>query len=338
MPRQSTPSKRVTIADVAREAGVSRSTVSFVLNKTPGQTIPETTRQRVIAAARKLSYQPSATARALRRGRSDIILFLMPNWSTGEAVAQAMDAISVALAEHGLTYLLHPRATSNRHLSDLWRSVTPALVITVDDLDDDDSAALDAAGIAHMTFGLGDDSRTPHSYQEMIGRIQAEHLIQTGHTRLGYATVPDTSLFTFAESRLRGVQQVCAGYGLPSPLALGAQPGTEAERSLRAWRSAEVTAVAAYNDEVALALLQAARASGVTVPEDLAVIGADDIAAAGLSCPPLTTVRIDPSAFVPALVSTIMAHLNRTPPENAPTIPDGELVLRDSTNVTKKRR
>ncbi|GAB2856726.1 LacI family DNA-binding transcriptional regulator [Actinocorallia aurea] len=330
MPRESTPARRVTGADVARRAGVSAATVSFVLNETPGQTIPAATRERVLAAARELRYQPSAAGRALRRGRSDIVLFLMPHWSTGEAVGQAMDAVSAALSERGLTYLVHPRATSNRHLSDLWRSITPALVISADALDPQEAATLDAAGIAHMTL---DDGSALGSFQETIGRIQAEHLIQTGHTRLGYATAPDTSPFTFTEPRLRGVQQVCAEHGLPAPLPLGAEPGAEAARSLHTWRSAGITAVAAYNDEVALALLHTARASALTIPDDLSVIGADDITAASLAFPPLTTVRFDPATLAPALVATITSRLARPADEKPPAVPRAELVLRASTKL-----
>src|SRR4051794_28173 len=70
--------KRATAADVARAAGVSRTTVSYVLNDTPHQQIPEATRHRVLEAAERLSYSPSAAARALVRGRSDVILFVFP--------------------------------------------------------------------------------------------------------------------------------------------------------------------------------------------------------------------------------------------------------------------
>jgi DNA-binding LacI/PurR family transcriptional regulator len=72
------PGRRATSADVAREAGVSRSTVSFVLNGTKGQTIPEPTWQRVLEAAARLRYAPSAEARTLSRGRSDVVLLYQP--------------------------------------------------------------------------------------------------------------------------------------------------------------------------------------------------------------------------------------------------------------------
>jgi DNA-binding LacI/PurR family transcriptional regulator len=78
--------RRVTSADVARVAGVSRATVSYVLNDTPHQTISAATRTRVFEAASSLGYAPSAAARALRTGRSDVVLCLLPDWPIGPEV------------------------------------------------------------------------------------------------------------------------------------------------------------------------------------------------------------------------------------------------------------
>src|SRR4051812_43365688 len=78
--------RRATSADVAREAGVSRATVSYVLNDTPHQKIPEATRRRVLEAAARLGYAPSAAARTLRTGRSDVVLGMLPDWPIGPAV------------------------------------------------------------------------------------------------------------------------------------------------------------------------------------------------------------------------------------------------------------
>ena len=74
----------VTSADVARESGVSRTTVSYVLNGTPGTSISDATRQRVLEAAARLGYAPSAAARTLRSGRSDLVLCLLPDWPVGQ--------------------------------------------------------------------------------------------------------------------------------------------------------------------------------------------------------------------------------------------------------------
>ena len=86
--------KRPTATDVARRAGVSQATVSYVMNNTPHQVIPETTRQRVLAAAVELGYTPSAAARMLVSGRSDVVLLLLPDWPIGLGVASLLDELS----------------------------------------------------------------------------------------------------------------------------------------------------------------------------------------------------------------------------------------------------
>src|SRR3954452_6598558 len=88
---------RVTATDVAKEAGVSQATVSYVLNDTPGQTIPEATRQRVREAMGRLGYTPHGAARALRLGRSDAVLFVLPDWPLGPALISLVEGLTVAL-------------------------------------------------------------------------------------------------------------------------------------------------------------------------------------------------------------------------------------------------
>src|SRR5919107_3731640 len=138
--------RRPTGADVARRAGVSRATVSYVLNNTPHQVIPEQTRQRVLAAAAELGYTPSAAGRALRSGHSDVVLLLLPDWPIGPSVGVLLESLSSALAEQGLTFVAHPRS-AGRPVSDVWKAITPAAVITFEELDAVEDARLQAAGI-----------------------------------------------------------------------------------------------------------------------------------------------------------------------------------------------
>ena len=93
--------RRPTAADVARLAGVSRATVSYVLNDTPHQVIPAHTRERVRAAAAELGYTPSVAARALITGRSDVVLLLLPDWPIGPTVGALLESLSDAFASTG---------------------------------------------------------------------------------------------------------------------------------------------------------------------------------------------------------------------------------------------
>src|SRR5690606_14241678 len=108
---------------------------------------------------------------------------------------------------------------------------------------------------------------------------------------IGYATTADRRVAEFADQRLAGVREACAEHGLTEPLVVpvdvDAASGTAA---VATWRDAGVTGVAAYNDEVAFAVLAGARAAGLAVPGDLAVFGVDDVPLAVLASPPLTTI------------------------------------------------
>ncbi len=330
MTKSATPKRaRTTSADVARAAGVSRSTVSFVLNDTPGQSIPESTRQRVLDAAESLRYQPSAAARVLRSGRSDIILFLMPNWSVGELVSRTFDALSRELGERGMTFLVHPQAESNRHLNELWSAITPALVLTDDVLEARELATLEAAGIAHLS--LGPETAVTNLSQRDIGALQVRHLHELGHSRLGYAATPDVSLAPFLAPRLAGVRAACEELASEEPVVIGVGGVLDAQSAAQSWIAVGVTAVAAYNDEVALALIAGAREVGITVPTELSIVGADDISTAALVTPSLTTVRLDPAAFIPRLVDMIMERVGRG--EGTARVADGgvQIIAREST-------
>ena len=118
-------SSRITSKDVATEAGVSQSTVSFVLNQTPGQTIPDETRRRVLEAAKKLDYRPRASARSLAAGRSDVVLLALPGLPISANLSRFIEQLAAALAEHGLSLVTHLAEGHGRPLPDLARRSTP---------------------------------------------------------------------------------------------------------------------------------------------------------------------------------------------------------------------
>src|SRR4051812_31983440 len=112
-----------TSADVARLAGGSPATVSYVLNDTPPQTISAPTRSRVLEAAGSLGYAPSAAARALRTGRSDVVLCLLPDWPIGPEVGTLLGNLSTELARNGLTFVAHPGNHADRPIAELWKAI-----------------------------------------------------------------------------------------------------------------------------------------------------------------------------------------------------------------------
>ncbi|WP_250008463.1 LacI family DNA-binding transcriptional regulator [Actinoplanes sp. M2I2] len=316
--------RRVTSADVARLAGVSRATVSYVLNDTPRQTISAGTRDRVREAAARLGYSPSAAARTLRTGRSDVVLCLLPDWPIGTEVGSNLGHLSAALARHGLTLVVHPGNHADRPIAELWKAITPAAVIAYTAFTDPEIAAMRSAGVALIALSRRDRGHELAVPQELVGRRQAEHLAQAGHTRLGYAYPDDPRVRFFAEPRLAGVRAVCAARRLPTPVGLTVplDPAAAAD-AVRRWQATGVTGVCAYNDEVALAVLAGLRRDNRSAPDDLAVIGVDDIPAARLAGPPLTTVTTDQAVVGAHLAATVVAAMQG---RAAPTLPAADIV------------
>ena len=322
---------RVTSTDIARAAGVSRTTVSYVLNDTPGASVSDGTRARIHAAAERLGYAPSAAARTLRRGRSDLVVAVLPDWPVGTLVEGLLDHLTDALAVRGLFVLVHHHRDS-RALTDLWRAVTPLAVVGLAPFTPDDARAMARAGIrvvGTVEPASGAGAGTFDASQRGIGALQARHLAGAGHTRLGYATSDDPRLDRFAAARLAGVEEACAALGLPTVRPLAVPAGQAATDAVRRWSDDGVTAVAAYNDEVALAVLAGAREAGVPVPAGLAVVGVDDSPGGRVAAPPLTTVAQPVARQAEHLAAEVLAALDG---RDAPPWPDdgARVVVRGS--------
>ena len=312
----------VTSADVARESGVSRTTVSYVLNGTEGTSISEATRRRVLETAARLGYAPSAAARALRSGRSDLVLCVLPDWPVGPVVETMLDHLADELAERDLSVLVH-HVRGDRPLSHLWRAVTPRTVVGLTPFDPDEARAMRQAGI--QVVGTGVDDPDAEDPQPRIGRIQVDRLVAGGRHRVGYATTDDRRVADFADRRLAGVRAACAEHGLAAPLVTPVPVDADAgAAAVAAWRAAGVDGVAAYNDEVAFAVLAGARVTGLAVPADLAVIGVDDVPLAALASPPLTTVTQSIEREASYLAACVLAALDG---EDAPVRLHGGPVL-----------
>ncbi|MFC8432352.1 LacI family DNA-binding transcriptional regulator [Streptomyces sp. NPDC057253] len=331
---------RVTATDVAREAGVSQTTVSYVLNNVTHQKISEQTRQRVLAAVARLGYSPSAAARTLRRGRSDIVLLILPDVPIGPAVAEMMERVSDDLERHGLT-VISRRDKGHTTIAGLWRELMPAAVVNyAAAVSPEDLAEMDAAGIHTVGTRLDPVGEDPFSLSQIrVGRLQAGHLAGRGHQRLGYAAPDDSRVQYLYDLRLDGVRQGCAEAGLEPPVVYEVPLETGAATdAVRAWHGAGITGICAYNDEVAFALLAGARAAGLTVPGDLAVIGVDNIPLARFAAPPLTTVDQHVGTIAAALTSEVLGGIEVSPvvgrsgsrPPRAPRAEAVALVVRDS--------
>lgn len=324
---------RATSKDVAAAAGVSRATVSYVLNQTPGQTIPEATRQRVLEAASRLGYTPHASARALRSGASSLALLITQELPFGVNIATLVDGLTRGTAEMGLSLVTWQRSDAVGLASTLAH-LQPRVVVVMMALSPAERALLDRAGIPLVSLA-GADERNPHEL--VTGQLQAQHLAHRGCRRLGVITTTNPLLAMFAEPRVEGVRRACHELGLPEPEVLALDDpddGTALQiaAAVSGWRDAgeRVTGLCAYNDVYAAACLAAAHSLGLDVPRGLAVVGVDDEPLARFTSPPLTTVRLRLDEVARTAVAQVRRVVAGEAPARGSTSMHVELVARES--------
>jgi len=273
--------QRVTLNDVAAASGVSRATASFVLRDSPNQSISAATRERVRQAARDLGYVPHAIARALREGSSRIVVLSLDVALDGNYARSYVRGLDAELAAHDHALLVRYEHAGTEATLD---AIAPRAVLrfgepylTGHELDDSGGGWRDGLA-AHVSAQIG-------------------YLADRGHTRIAYA-LPDRET-PLRAVRLRFADLAAERLGLP-PVAPFSIPvfRTGAADSLAEIRAAHpvVTAVATFDDDVALRVLAAMRDLGLAAPGDLAVIGFDDNGYGALATPALTTVHIDAEA------------------------------------------
>lgn len=314
---------RVTARDVAREAGVSQATVSFVLNDRADQSISEGTRTAVLAAVQKLGYIPSGAARSLRRGRGNVVLCVIPDFPVAQAMEEFKLVLGRILGEAGYACVfLHTEAAA-QPLSQLWPHVDPAVVVSFGQLRAEDAESIQRAGIALIdgVFGPAGGAVTGLDQAE-IGRMQVRHLVQVGHARIGYGAVEDDRERAFCAPRVRGAKEACRELGVPAPTVLPLEYSRESARgALLRWTTgpSPVTAVATFNDLAATAVLAAAVDEGVAVPDDLAIIGVDNLTVSALTTPTLSTLAINLAVSAHTLAAHVLDEAGATGPRPEPT-------------------
>ncbi|MEY9875078.1 DNA-binding LacI/PurR family transcriptional regulator [Streptacidiphilus sp. MAP12-33] len=291
------PAAQTTSADVARAAGVSRATVSFVLNGKPTARISQETRARVLAAADELGYVPHAAARSLRAGRSDLVLLPAAVSAAGRLFSDWVDELETVLGERGYTVVLHGnRSPDPVTAARAWAQLRPAAVLAMapTGLTPEAVQVLAQAGTTAV-LAMGPEPMpgvfTLFGDQSEIGQVAAEHLVARGRRRIGVLMPTERGLSAFAEPRLAGVQRVAAEHGAtvtPLPMPYG---GEAASALAVLCRELGLDAVFGYNDEYAALLCAALNDHGVEVPGQISVVGADDLLLAQIVRPQLTSVR-----------------------------------------------
>lgn len=300
-------SRRVTAADIAKAVGVSRATVGFVLNNTPGKKISEGTRARVIDAAERLGYRPNRAAADLARGRSKIVLLVLPERAVGFSMQTSLEQTARALADAGLALVTQTRASEG--VPPLWETLSPDVVIGWTTFSAEEVASMHAAGVRRIRPQPGELV----SYAKAPGvsagaRLQVEHLYGLGHRRIAIATPVDPHMRELQHARAEAAvgRAEELGVEVADVRAIDHTDGTAA-KAVRAWTADGVTGVVGYDDDIAATVAGAAIEAGLTVPGDLAVIGHDDSPIASLFVPPLSSIRMD-TAEAARYIAAVALH------------------------------
>lgn len=332
----------MTIRDVARAAGVHISTVSRALDPAKASLVAPATRARVLSAAEELGYRPHLIASGLRRGQTRTVGVVVPDLGN-TLYAPLARGVAHALDRGG--YMPMVADTQDDHerfrriLQHLQGRRVDAVITTAARAGDTRSLLAFAASGVPVVLAVRTlhDSGLPAIVHDDAGggRIAAEHLLGLGHRRLAQVRGPaDVEPFVL---RARGFEEaVCrAGAELVCPVAEAAEPtDVEGERVMHALLGASgapPTAVFVHNDTMALGALKALRAVGLRCPQDVSVIGYNDVPVAAHSWPPLSTVRL-PAYDIGRLAGGLAIEFVEEPDgqRKSVTVPP-TLVVREST-------
>jgi DNA-binding LacI/PurR family transcriptional regulator len=341
--------KNITMQDIATRAGVTKATVSMVINN--DKRITETTRQKVLAIVRELNYYPNESARKLAKGKTETLAFVMPRFGS-PFISSIMDAFERRTYETK-RYLngIQPYSTRNEVavLEDILKKIlysrkADAVVL----LDQIPSPALVAEFNDKKIHLVLIETKAPGTHSVRVDNVKGaklavQHLLQKGRKRIGLI-VGDSkpeSIYEpnpVAEERLRGYQEALQEAGLPFEAShVGVVENyTPEEGAVLLGRLLEAdpkldAVFSAAGDWVAMGVLDEARRRGIRVPQDLSLVGYDDVLQARLIHPPLTTIRQSFGDIASVAFDIAMESIDGKLSQEKHVLLEPELIVRSST-------
>ncbi|MBN9606833.1 MAG: LacI family DNA-binding transcriptional regulator [Actinomycetales bacterium] len=331
------------MSDVARLAGVSIKTVSNVVNDYPHISVG--TRERVLAAIAELGYVPNSTARSLRSGRSGVIGLAVPELSLAYFAQLADEVIRAARAQNMVVLVEQTGGERERELEVLRGprlQLTDGLLFSPLGLGNGDA---EVARVPYPLVLLGErifDPGIDHVTMQNVEAAEAavEHLLGLGRRRIVALGAHQGEVIGSAGLRLTGYRNALASAGIGVDEALVVEEGlwhrrngADAMRRLLA-TGVQFDAVFALNDELALGALRVIQESGLRVPDDVAVIGFDDVDEGNYSIPSLSTVDPGRQEIAETAVDLLLTRIEgRAGPEKQQLRTGYRIVPRESTGV-----
>src|SRR6266481_2371653 len=339
-PRGEASAPSVSLKFLAEHLGLSPATVSLVINRSPAaKSIPHRTQERIRAAARELNYRPNFMARSLRAQRSFTIGVVVPEISEGYA-ALVLSGIEDHLLEEGYFYFV----VSHRHRADLIEEYPHLLqqravegLIAVDTVCQKGVRIPVVAVSGHHEVEGVTNIVLDHVH---AAKLAVEHLVELGHQKIAFIKGQEFSSDT--EVRWQSVQGAAKNLALEINERLVVQLEGESPSPILGYQVTSkllaagepFTALFAFNDISAIGAIRALREAGRRVPDDVSVVGFDDIQSAAFQNPALTTVRQPLRQMGILAAETVLSRINApakssTHPKNILVEP--ELIVRETT-------
>ena len=335
--------KRVTSQDVANLAGVSRTTVSLVLNDVEGIHISPETRQKVRDAADKLGYIPNATAQALatRRARAiGLVMTRSPHHIASDTfLPQILGGLLDVVKQHKLRLLfesVEPEHQDRVYLELARAKHIDGMILLTPRIDDAGLKKLEEVDVPSVLMGkLNDSNLYSVDVDNRLAAKQAtQYLLELGHTKIACISNARPS-YSAAPDRVLGYRDALMEVGLTPDDALiqyadfDPQSGFKCMQTLLA-SGKEFTAVFVASDNVAMGVKSALREAGLQIPDDISIIGFDDIPWAKYADPPLTTIRLPAQELASEACLMLLDLMQGSEPEDQHMILDTELIVRKS--------
>ena len=339
-PAVSQPAQRPSLKLLAEYLDLSPSTISFVLNDSPGRSIPAATRERVRAAARKFNYQPSMIARKLQGQRIKTVGILLPELGEGYHSQVLSGAGELLMREEYLYFTVH-----HRHRPELVRTYPEILqargvegILAID-------TRLETASYLPTVLVAGHTELAGISNVVVNSRLGAElaltHLHQLGHREIVYMRGQPFSSDT--EARWEATLAVAKTLGLRVREELtirlkqdshSPEIGYPGIKRILA-RQHPFTAVVCFNDVSAMGVIRALHDGGLRVPQDVSVVGYDDIQSARYHVPSITTVRQPLQRMGNIAAAMLLRKLGGEATEALVEV-EPELMIRESTSKARR--
>ncbi len=340
--------KRVTSQQVAERAGVSRTTVSLVLNNVATANISTATRQRVLAVAKELNYVPDVAARTLASGRSNNIGLILfhphPHIFADSYISGIIAGLTPLIQTHGFRLLI--QIIEDVHVPNMYMDLMKGkeiagMILSNPRADDKEITALATSNFPVISLDYLNEAVFSVSSDDLGGvRQVVEHLVALGHQQIACITYAPIQENNQVAQRLDVFRETLVTHGLTYNESLvrfgnrDPETGYDVMRDLLDQVDPLPTALFAMNDVIAFGAIKAIKEYGLRIPDDIAVVGFDNILLANFTDPPLTTIsksNIQQGQLAGQLLIDLINGISPTQPQISI---DTALIIRASCGAT----